>query len=131
MKSMKLVLVSLCAIGVAAACSSSRELEITGEVSSAQAVAGPITLQFYEMEKDVEDAERVLVHEAELEALGSFTETVEVAEDIVIVLAIEDSDGDGKCTAGELWGETQQEVKEDDTVDPFQLALTAAPCPAE
>jgi hypothetical protein len=130
MKSLKLALVSLLALSAFAACDSGREVEVTGEVSAAQAVSGAITLKFYEMEKGVDDAERLLVKEAELAGLGTFTETIEVAEDIVIAVALVDTDGDGACTAGELWAESQQQADADGNFAAFQLSLVADPCPA-
>jgi hypothetical protein len=131
MKSAKLALISLCALGLFAGCDSAREIEVTGDVSAAQTIAGPISLSFYEVDSEAESPERVLVKEAELAELGAFTETVEVAENTVIVFALADADGDGQCTAGELWAEAEQPVAEDDTIEPFQLELRADPCPAE
>ena len=48
----------------------------------------------------------------------------------LIVRAIDDRDGDGKCTAGEAWGETEAEVI-DDKVEAVSLSLGTAACPAE
>ncbi len=115
----------------AAACSDTQEVEVTGEVSSAATVSGPISLEFFEIAKDGEDAERVSIKQSQLDALGAFNETLEVSEDIIIVVALEDKDGDGKCTAGELWAEGQQEVTEDGTVPAFALELKADPCPSQ
>jgi len=131
MKTYTLAVFSLCAVATVVGCDAARDVEVTGEVSSSQTIAGPIALSFYEVEKDAEDAERVLIKTAELAALGAFSETIEVAEDVVIVVALADDNGDGLCTDGELWGEAQQEVSEDDTVDAFALELRADPCPAE
>ncbi len=131
MNSMRLMMVSLVALGLAAGCSSAREIEVTGEVSSAQTPNGPISLEFFEQAKDDESAERVSVHQIELDEPGAFAETIEVAEDLVIAYALVDEDGDGQCSDGELWAEAQQEVAEDDTLEPLTLALAAEPCPEQ
>ncbi|MBI4704465.1 MAG: hypothetical protein HY744_25460 [Deltaproteobacteria bacterium] len=131
MKTQALALASLFVLVMAAGCSTARELEVTGEVTSAQAIAHPITLEFFEVQKDAPDAERVSVKKVELAKAGAFTETIEASEDVIIAHALVDADGDGACTAGELWAEAQQEAKEDGTLAAFQLALEAKPCPAK
>lgn len=130
MKTSTLAMISLCTMALAAGCSSARDVEITGEVSSAQSVAGPITLSFYEVaDEGGEAAERLLVSTSEIAELGAFSETVEVAEDTVVVVALADADGDGSCTDGELWAEAEAQVNDDDTVEPLALDLAASPCP--
>jgi hypothetical protein len=126
----KLALISLLPLTLLAACSG-REVEVTGQVSAATTVAGPISLEFFEMQKGVADAERVSIKQVELTALGEFTETLNVAEDVLIVHALVDTNGDGKCTAGELWGEVQQEANSEGTFAAFAITLAADPCPAE
>ena len=126
----KLALISLLPLTLLVACSG-REVEVTGQISAASTVSGPISLEFFEMEKGVADAERVSIKTVELEALGEFNETITVAEDVLIVHALVDADGDGKCTAGELWGEAKQEAKEDGTFDAFAVTLAATACPTE
>ncbi|MBW2525885.1 MAG: hypothetical protein JRI23_17010 [Deltaproteobacteria bacterium] len=130
MKTHMLGALFLCALPLAIGCSTARDVEVTGEVTAAQAVSGPITLSFFEIDEDAEEAERLLIQTSELAELGAFSETVEVAEEIVVVVALADADGDGQCSPGELWGEAEQKVKEDDTVDAFALELRADPCPA-
>ena len=66
----------------------------------------------------------------ELQAPGDFKETVALEGNKLIVRAIDDRDGDGKCTAGEAWGETEAEVI-DDKVEAVSLSLGTAACPAE
>jgi len=127
----KLALISLLPLTLLVACSTGREVEVTGQVSAATTVAGPISLEFFEQQKDVQDAERVSIKKVELTALGEFTEKLDVAEDVLIAHALVDGDGDGKCTAGELWGEVKQEAKADGTFDAFAITLEADPCPAE
>ncbi len=129
MKNIKLAMVTLFSAAALAGCSDTQEYEITGEISSAQAVAGPISLEFFEVVPDDEEAARESVLKVELDDLGPFTETVEVAGDsTIVVLALEDTDGDGACSAGELWAEAEITPNDDDTVDAVNLQLTAAPC---
>jgi hypothetical protein len=129
MNNIKLAMVTLFTAAALAGCSDTQEYEITGEISSAQTVAGPISLEFFELAQDDEEATRESVLKVELDELGPFTETVEVAGDAkIVVLALEDTDGDGACTDGELWAEAEVTPNDDDTVDAVNLALTAAPC---
>ena len=129
MKNTILAMVTLFSAAALAGCSDTQEYEITGEISSAQTVAGPISLEFFEVVQDDEEATRESVLKVELEELGSFTETIEVASDsTIVVLALEDTDGDGACSEGELWAETEVTPNDDDTVNAVTLELTAAPC---
>jgi hypothetical protein len=111
-------------------CGSDREVAVTGSVSApaSTTVSGPILLEF----SDVVDAEAQpkSVLTSRLDALGSFTETVSVEGDKVRVRAVVDTDGDGACSAGELWAESDATIKDDDTVDPVTLTLGHEPCPA-
>jgi hypothetical protein len=72
----------------------------------------------------------VSLKKVELTELGAFTEKIEIGEDILVAVALVDADGDGKCTEGELWGEAQQEAKDDGTFAPLAIALAATACPA-
>lgn len=125
MKTTTLALISLCALF--AGCESTEEYEVTGQVTSAATVAGPISLEFFE----VEDTDRVSIKAVELAQLGPFTETIEAgAESKIVALAIVDTDKDGKCTAGELWDEADVVRNADGTLAPLSLTLTNAACPA-
>ena len=127
----KLAWISLLPLSLLAACSTGRSVDVTGQVSATAAITDPISLEFFEQQKGVTDAERVSIKQVELAATGAFTEKLDVNEDVLIAHALVDSDGDGKCTAGELWGEVKQEAKADGTFDAFAIALTADPCPAQ
>ncbi|MBW2457578.1 MAG: hypothetical protein JRI68_23935 [Deltaproteobacteria bacterium] len=129
MKKIALTMITLISAAALAGCTATQELEVTGEITSAQSVAGPIALEFFEIAQDDEEAERESVHKVELEGLGSFTETVEIAEDAnIVIVALEDGDGDGACTDGELWAELEVTPNDDGTVDAVALELAAAPC---
>jgi len=115
---------------MAVACSSGRDVEVTGSVAAPAGVApsGPITLSFLDVVGDDDTPESVA--ETKLDTVGEFKQTVTVEGDTVRVRAIVDSDGNGACTAGELWAESDAAVKDDDTVAPVTLTLGTTPCPA-
>jgi hypothetical protein len=106
------------------ACSSSRDVEVTGEVSAAQ-VKGEIFLEFFDVDGDQTES----VHTTTLTTAGAFTETVPLAGDKVLIRAIDDADGNGACTAGESWAEIEADIDENDQVKDVVLALASAPCP--
>ncbi len=131
MKSIKLAAIALSTAALLAACSDAQEYEVTGEVTSAQALAGKVSLEFFEVGQEA-DAERESIKKVELDKLGGFTETVELSpESKLIIVAIDDADGDGKCSAGEQWAEAEvSELAEDGTApDAVSLALKANDCP--
>jgi hypothetical protein len=121
------LLASVAALGLAG-CAADREVEVTGSVTSAESVSAPITLDFLDVVEGEDAPTSVLT--AKLDALGAFTQTVSVSGDKVRVRAVVDNDGDGVCSAGELWAEADATIKDDDTVDPVALALGHTPCPA-
>jgi hypothetical protein len=112
------------------ACASDRDVEVTGSVAApaGQAVSGPITLSFLDVVSTEETPKSVA--ETKLDAVGEFKQTVTVEGDTVRVRAVVDQDGDGACSAGELWAESDAAIKDDDSVMPVNLTLGTAPCPA-
>jgi len=106
------------------ACSSSRDVEVTGEVSAAQ-IKGEIFLEFFDIDGDQTES----VHTTTLSAAGTFAETVPLAGDKVLIRAVDDADGNGACSAGESWAEVQADIDENDQVKDVLLALAQAPCP--
>jgi hypothetical protein len=128
----KLLFVSLLALASLAGCSSGEEYEVTGELSSAATVAGPISVEFFEVDKSDAEAERVSIHEVSVPELGPVTATIEADPDLTIVaVALADANNDGKCTEGELWGETELVKKDETTIEAFTVVLSAQACPAE
>ena len=85
-------------------------------------------VEFVDVVGEGETTEKTVAHSTELKKLGDFKETVSLEGDKLIVRAIDDRDGDGKCTAGEAWGETEADISED-KVEAISLALTSAACP--
>jgi hypothetical protein len=114
----------------AVACSSGRDVEVTGSVAApaGQALQGPIMLSFLDVVSADETPESVA--EIKLDTVGEFKQTVSVEGDTVRVRALSDSDGNGACTAGELWAESDATIQDDDTVAPVTLTLGTKPCPA-
>lgn len=127
--------VVVCALGGLSAlglvgCASDREVDVTGSVSAPATgtVSGPITLEFSDVIDAEEQPKSVLT--TPLDKPGDFRQTVSIEGDTVRVRAVVDTNGDGVCSAGELWTEADAAIKDDDTVDPIALTLGHEPCPA-
>jgi hypothetical protein len=122
--------VMVIASAVMFACASDRDVEVTGSVAApaGQAVSGPITLSFLDVVATDEAPKSVA--EMKLDTVGEFKQTVTVEGDTVRVRAVVDTNGDGACSPGELWAESDAAIKDDDTVAPVTLTLGTAPCPA-
>ena len=120
-----LAFVSIAAVG----CEGPREVEVTGEAKAASTVAGPITIEFWEVPEAGADAPEAAVKSIELAKPGAFTDTVEVEGDEIRVFALVDADGDKTFDAGELWDEVKVAIAEDGTVAAITLDLAADACP--
>jgi hypothetical protein len=116
----------LSAGALALGCSASRDVEVTGQAGSGVSQAD-IVLEFF----DVVGGERTNVLSSKAAADGSFTETVALEGDELLVRAVADSNGDGTCSAGEAWGEALVQVGETASVGPLSITLGFAPCPGE
>lgn len=116
---------------LAVACSSGREVEVTGEVAAPSSVtlSGPIRVEFIDLLDDSDSAENEVVHSVELSAPGAFAEKVSLEGEKVLIRAINDADGNGACSAGEAWAEVEAEIADDDTVTPVTVTLASAACP--
>jgi len=119
---------ALCAVG----CSSGRDVEVSGKVTapSTLAVGDKLVIDFIDVVGDGTDAKQHLASSAELKAPGEFDQTVSLEGDQVLVRAVDDRDGDGKCTAGEAWGEALAPVTQN-KADTAMLMLGTAACPAD
>jgi hypothetical protein len=133
MNTLKLGLsLSLLSAALVAGCSSGEDYQVTGEVSSAQAVSDPIVVEFFEADATDATIAPTSVKKIQLDALGSFDETINVdPASKILVRAIADADGDGACTEGELWAEASALPKDDGTVDALTLDLAATACPTD
>lgn len=122
------VCLALAAVG----CSSARDVEVSGKVTapSTLTVGDKVVVDFIDVVGEGKDAEKSVAHTAEMKAPGDFKETVALEGDTVLVRAIDDRNGDGKCTAGEAWGETSAKVT-DNKVEPVALVLGTTACPAD
>jgi hypothetical protein len=112
-------------------CNSSREIEVTGEVTAASGtpISGKILVDF----RDVlgEDDAPKSVTTTTLDGPGAFTHKGEFEGDEILVRAVNDKDGNGACSAGEPWAEAKAPIGDDDKVAPVKLALVNTDCPAE
>jgi hypothetical protein len=114
------------------ACSSSRDVEVTGQVSApaSLSIQSEIQLVFYDLTGEDDALERSSVHTTRV-GLGDFDETISVEGEKIVVRAIADADEDGACSPGEAWAEMEADIADDDTVSGLALTLAAQPCPAD
>ena len=131
MKQERLVLSGWCCMAVLAfGCNSGREVEVTGQVTapSTLAVGDKLVLQIIDVTTEGETRHAEVVDTAELAKLGGFERTVDLEGDRAIVRVIDDRDGDGKCTAGEAWAESEAGIASD-KLEGVSLMLAVTPCP--
>ena len=117
-------------LALSATACGSREVEVSGEVASSEALGSTtLRLEFYDTEAG--EGEGELVHSVELDALGEFSEMIDLDGDEVRIVAIIDRDDDEACTDGEPWVEAVAEVSEDDEAA-VQLSVVAqSACPEQ
>jgi hypothetical protein len=125
----------LLAVGLAsalAACSSPRDVAVSGRVTapSGLAVSGGLVIDFIDVVGEGKNAERTVAGSAALSGLGDFRANVRLEGDQVLVRAIDDRDGDGECSPGEAWGETHAPIEADEATD-VALWLGTKACPAQ
>jgi hypothetical protein len=115
---------------LAVGCNSSREVEVTGEVTAASGtpVSGTIVVDFRDIVSEDEAPKSVAT--TTMDGPGAFTQKGDFEGDEILVRAINDKDGNGACTAGEAWAEAKAAIGDDDKVAPVRLALTNTACPA-
>jgi hypothetical protein len=133
MKYGKSVWVGLAFLGLAAlGCSAERDVEVSGKVTapSTVTVGDKMVIDFIDVVGEGTDAKKTIAHTAALSTLGEFKETVPLEGDQVLVRVIDDRDGDGKCTAGEAWGETYAAVA-NDKAQATTLMLGTIACPVQ
>jgi hypothetical protein len=125
----KMMIGSTFALFLAVACGgcSSRDVNVTGETRSAEAISGPITIEFFEVPSDGGE-EATSIRKVSFDKLGEFSEKIELEGDEVLIFALADADKNGACTEGELWAQVNADVKEN-KVEGVTLELTTAPCP--
>jgi hypothetical protein len=113
---------------LAAGCSSSREVEVTGEVTAASGtpISGTIVVDFRDVVSEDEAPKSVAT--TTIDGPGAFTQKGDFEGDEILVRAINDKDGNGACTEGEAWAEVDAEIAEDKVAD-VKLELAVATCP--
>ena len=119
-KKMALALIGA-SLAALTACSSSRDVSVSGEVSapSTLAVQSDVFVEFFDLTGEGDELERTSVHSIR-QSIGSFDETISIEGEKIVVRAINDTDGDGACSAGEAWAEAEATVADDDTVSGIQ-----------
>ena len=124
------IIASLASLSSLAGCGSARAVSVTGETSAAAqtAVSGPVHIEFYDLPVDASGAVKLLDH-VDLDKPGSFTHSVDAEGSKLRIFAINDLNKDGKCSAGEAWGEIDVAIGSDNTVSGAALPLALGPCP--
>jgi hypothetical protein len=113
------------------ACSNAEPVDVSGELTSSESIDSPILVDFFEVDAEDSAAERESVFQVTVDGLGPIAETVEADPELTLIAhALVDDDGDGACTEGEIWGETELTRNEDGTIAEFVVDLKAQPCPA-
>ncbi len=119
-----ITLLSLSALGcLAIGCSSARDIQVKGEIQGGLAQQD-VLVEFW----DLTDSDQTKVHSLTVQAPGSFDETVPLEGDALLVRAIVDSDDNGVCTSGELWGESDTAFSDGDESLAINVILSGAAC---
>ncbi len=115
----------------AVACGGGRDVDVSGnvEAQAGLSVSGPITVNFLDVVNTTDPPKSAA--KTTLDAPGTFDQKVSVSGDTVRVYALVDSNNDGKCTAGELWAETDAPITDDDKVAAVTLTLASSSCPTD
>jgi hypothetical protein len=124
----RIVVAGLVCLGLnVVACSAERDVEVSGTVSapSSVMVSDAVLLDFFDEEQDTEGVKTK--GKLKLGKLGAFQKTVALEGEHVLVRAIDDRDGNGKCTEGEAWGQAKAGIEGDAAAMSITLALE--PCP--
>ena len=118
------------------ACSSGRDVSVTGEVTASAALAGDhaVRVEFYEPPAASDGGtagKATLVDSVTLQAPGKFDAKVSLEGSSLRAIAIVDLDGDETCTAGEPWGEVDVPVAKDDTAVVTIAVTPHTACPTD
>jgi hypothetical protein len=133
MQTGKSMVVGWCLLGaLAAGCAAGRDVEVSGQVSAASSVTvgNKLVIDFIDVVGDGGSAEQSIAHTTELQRLGEFKETVLLEGDQVLIRAVDDTNGDGKCSQGEAWGEVHAAI-ENGKAEAAMLMLGLSACPEE
>ena len=114
-----------------AGCSGGNDLVVTGSVAApaGETVSAPITVDFFDVVNTSDTPERVAT--VKLDAPGDFKQTVSLVGHTLLVRALADDNGDGACTAGELWDDVEVNVAAFEDVGPLDLTLSHDTCPTD
>ncbi len=125
---------SLMAVVVAglAGCSSAKSFDIEGQVTAAGAVSDKIALEVFQLDTQDGKTTQTSVLKVTLDKIGAFKEQVDLTPGSkALVRAVADKDGNGACSAGELWAEARIDSLQDGKANTVTLALAAAACPTD
>jgi hypothetical protein len=115
---------------VAGGCNAGRDVEVSGELTapSSLSVGGALLIDFIDGLEEGSMGERPNAQRTRLSGLGEFKETVSLEGDQVLIRALDDQDGDGRCSVGEAWGQVYAPIEKDRAAG-VRLMLAAQPCP--
>jgi hypothetical protein len=112
-------------------CSAGRNVEVSGEVTapSSVSVGDRLVIEFIDGLEEGSGGTGPNAQRTALSGLGEFKETVSLEADQVRLRALDDRDGDGRCSAGEAWTQAYAPIRQD-KVAGVRLVLAAQPCPS-
>jgi len=115
----------------AVACVGGRDVEVSGKVTAPEGVTvgDALIVDFIDTLPEGSVDETPSRHRRMLHAVGAFKETVRLEADQVALWGLDDRDGDGHCTQGELWGRVPVAPIENNRATGVTLTLLAQPCP--
>jgi len=116
-----------CVVG---GCSAGRDVQVSGKVTapSSLSVGDRLVIDFIDGLEEGSGGTRPKSQRAALNGLGEFSETVSLEADQVLLRALDDRDGDGRCSPGEAWTQQYAPIEQDKVVG-VRLVLAAQPCP--
>jgi hypothetical protein len=111
-------------------CAAGHDVEVSGQVSAASSVTvgDKLVIDFIDVVGDGENAQQSIAHTTELQQLGEFKQRVSLEGDQVLIRAVDDTNGDGKCNEGEAWGEVHAAI-EGGKAEAAVLMLGLSACP--
>jgi hypothetical protein len=96
-------------IGTAGCAPGEAEVQFTVSVESAfdEEVQGPVIVSFFENKGGYPNRELETLDTLEFPSVGKKTHKMKLEEPLpdIVVRGLEDTDGDGRCSPGELWAE--------------------------
>jgi hypothetical protein len=131
------ILAVISTFGLVTGCGSSRDVALTGTVTTDAAVSGgPVRIEFYEHQSSSDQtasasnaSDLKFVDAVPLDAPGKFSHTVPIEGDTVHLVAFIDANKDEKCTDGEAWGAADVTIQSDNTATASLNITAQTKCP--